>query len=70
MHPPNKSGRLLAGKGEISMFKHNRLLILLILMIIIDSYARFAHSSAATILAVVVTIATLLYVVWERIKRG
>lgn len=52
------------------MFKRNRLLILLVLMIIIDSYARFAHSSAATILAIVVTLATLFYVIWERIKRG
>lgn len=52
------------------MFKRNRILILLILMILIDSYARFAHSRFATILAIVVTLATLFYVIWERVKRG
>ncbi|WP_158610671.1 hypothetical protein [Lactiplantibacillus garii] len=52
------------------MFKRNPILVLLILMIIIDSYARFAHSNIATVLAIVVTLATLFYVIWERIKRG
>lgn len=39
-------------------------------MILIDSYARFAHSTFATVLAIIVTVATLAYVIWERVKRG